>query len=121
MRARTRAEVREAAAPFIDKQACMRRLADALAGEREYPADVMQLLYIANRYEKRAQIEAIDHVAKKHGIFFQKADEQGASEYQMDHSRIVLLFGAKGEPLSGPWHADPSTMAVRISLPHPEG
>lgn len=31
MRARTRAEVREAAAPFIDKQACMRRLADALA------------------------------------------------------------------------------------------
>lgn len=29
----------------------------ALHGEREYPADVMQLLYVANRYEKRAQIE----------------------------------------------------------------
>ena len=25
----------------------------ALAGEREYPPDVMQLLYIANRYEWR--------------------------------------------------------------------
>jgi dTMP kinase len=29
----------------------------ALQGEREYAADVMQLLYVANRYEKRAQIE----------------------------------------------------------------
>jgi dTMP kinase len=29
----------------------------ALHGEREYAADVMQLLYVANRYEKRAQIE----------------------------------------------------------------
>jgi dTMP kinase len=30
----------------------------ALHGEREYSADVMQLLYVTNRYEKRAQIEA---------------------------------------------------------------
>lgn len=30
----------------------------ALHHEREYPADVMQLLYVANRHEKRAQIEA---------------------------------------------------------------
>jgi dTMP kinase len=29
----------------------------ALQGEREYAADAMQLLYVANRYEKRAQIE----------------------------------------------------------------
>ncbi|CAN5449149.1 MAG: dTMP kinase [Acidobacteria bacterium] len=29
----------------------------ALHGEREYAADVMQLLYVANRYERRAQIE----------------------------------------------------------------
>ncbi|MCA1584830.1 MAG: hypothetical protein LC791_08685 [Acidobacteria bacterium] len=28
----------------------------ALAGAREFPADVMQLLYIANRYEYRARI-----------------------------------------------------------------
>jgi dTMP kinase len=28
-----------------------------LQGERDYAADVMQLLYIANRYEKRARIE----------------------------------------------------------------
>ncbi len=30
----------------------------ALHGERDYPADVMQLLYVANRGEKRALIEA---------------------------------------------------------------
>jgi dTMP kinase len=32
-------------------------LARALAGEREYGADVMQLLYIANRYERKADLE----------------------------------------------------------------
>ena len=31
-------------------------IARALAGEREYEADVMQLLYIANRYERRADL-----------------------------------------------------------------
>jgi dTMP kinase len=30
----------------------------ALHGERDYPADVMQLLYVANRYEARKRIEA---------------------------------------------------------------
>lgn len=30
----------------------------ALAGEREYPPDVMQLLYVANRYEWRRSLEA---------------------------------------------------------------
>jgi dTMP kinase len=32
-------------------------IARALQGEREYGADVMQLLFIANRYERRADIE----------------------------------------------------------------
>ena len=32
-------------------------LARALAGEREYGADVMQLLYVANRYERKADLE----------------------------------------------------------------
>jgi dTMP kinase len=33
-------------------------IARALHGERDYPPDVMQLLYVANRGEKRSQIEA---------------------------------------------------------------
>ena len=32
-------------------------IARALQGERDYDSDVMQLLYIANRYERRADIE----------------------------------------------------------------
>ena len=32
-------------------------IADALHGERDYAPDVMQLLYVANRYEKQAAIE----------------------------------------------------------------
>jgi len=32
-------------------------LARALAGEREYGADVMQLLYIANRYERKSDLQ----------------------------------------------------------------
>jgi dTMP kinase len=35
-----------------------REIGAALAGEREYAPDVMQLLYIANRFEKKPQIEA---------------------------------------------------------------
>ena len=31
----------------------------ALHGERDYPADTMQLLYVANRYEHREQIESL--------------------------------------------------------------
>jgi dTMP kinase len=34
-------------------------IARALAGEREYDADVMQLLYVANRYEWRPVIERL--------------------------------------------------------------
>jgi dTMP kinase len=34
-------------------------LARALAGERDYAADVMQLLYVANRYERRQEIEEL--------------------------------------------------------------
>jgi dTMP kinase len=34
-----------------------REIATALAGEREYAADVMQLLYVANRYEWRATLQ----------------------------------------------------------------
>src|SRR5688572_5478159 len=31
----------------------------ALHGERDYPADTMQLLYVANRYEHRGAIESL--------------------------------------------------------------
>ena len=36
-----------------------REISEALHGGREYAPDTLQLLYIANRYEKRARIEAL--------------------------------------------------------------
>jgi dTMP kinase len=36
-----------------------REIGAGLHGERDYGPDVMQLLYVANRYEKKPQIEAI--------------------------------------------------------------
>jgi len=36
-----------------------KEISAGLHGEREYGADVMQLLYIANRYEKKPQIERV--------------------------------------------------------------
>jgi dTMP kinase len=41
------------------KTAIGREIGAALQGQRDYAPDTLQLLYIANRYEKRAQIEAI--------------------------------------------------------------
>lgn len=44
--------------------------------------------------------EQIADVAKKHGVFHQKGEQSGANEYMVDHSRIALLFGPKGEPIA---------------------
>ena len=42
---------------FPDYQTAIgREIGEALAGRRDYGADVMQLLYIANRFEKKPQI-----------------------------------------------------------------
>jgi protein SCO1/2 len=77
--------------------------------ERDKPAVLKE--YVSSFHPRTIGLtgtsEQIADVAKKHGIFFQKADEGGASEYQMDHSRILLLFGPQGEPLA--------------ILPHDEG
>jgi dTMP kinase len=53
------AGVRVAQLEFPDyTTAIAREIERALRGEREYPADVLQLLFIANRYEHRPRIEA---------------------------------------------------------------
>jgi protein SCO1/2 len=44
--------------------------------------------------------EQIAEVAKKHGVFFQKGEQSGSSDYLVNHSRMALLFGPKGEPIA---------------------
>jgi protein SCO1/2 len=70
--------------------------------ERDKPAVLKE--YVSSFHPKTIGLtgtpDQIADVAKKHGIFYQKVEQEGASDYQMDHSRIVLLFGPKGEPLA---------------------
>jgi protein SCO1/2 len=49
----------------------------------------------------------IADVAKRYGNYFQKEDRPASSEYLVNHSRMALLFGPKGEPIA--------------ILPHEEG
>lgn len=44
--------------------------------------------------------EQIADVAKRFGIYYMKEQQDGASEYLVNHSRTALLFGPKGEPIA---------------------
>ena len=44
--------------------------------------------------------EQISDVAKRFGIYYMKEQQDGASEYLVNHSRTALLFGPKGEPIA---------------------
>jgi protein SCO1/2 len=69
--------------------------------ERDTPAVLKQ--YVAAFHPRLIGLtgtpEQVADVAKKHGIFFQKEEREGSREYMVNHSRMVLLFGPKGEPI----------------------
>lgn len=44
--------------------------------------------------------EQIAEVVKAHGAYSAKQGEEGAKDYLVDHSRNMLLFGPKGEPIA---------------------
>lgn len=44
--------------------------------------------------------EQLAAAAKAYGVYYQKREVEGASEYLMDHSRSAILFGPKGEPIA---------------------
>ena len=70
--------------------------------ERDTPQVLKQ--YVSAFYPRliglTGSTSQIEDVKKKFGIFSQKADRADASEYAVDHSRIVFLFGPKGEPIA---------------------
>ena len=70
--------------------------------ERDTPAVLKQ--YVSAFHPRliglRGTQEQIVDVAKKYGIFHQKQENDGASDYMVDHLRIALLFGPKGEPIA---------------------
>jgi protein SCO1/2 len=44
--------------------------------------------------------EQIAAAAKAYGAYYKRQDQEGASEYLMDHSRNVILFGPDGQPIA---------------------
>lgn len=42
----------------------------------------------------------IADVAKRYGVYYSKQGAEGAKDYLVDHSRVALLFGSKGEPIA---------------------
>ncbi len=70
--------------------------------QRDTPAVMKQ--YVSSFHPRLIGLtgtrEQIADVAKKHGVYFGKAEEPGVTEYMVDHSRIALLFGPKGEPIA---------------------
>ena len=44
--------------------------------------------------------EQIRAVERRYGVVSSKREDEGASDYLVDHSRIALLFGPAGEPIA---------------------
>ena len=70
--------------------------------ERDTPAVLKE--YVAAFHPRLIGLtgspEEIAEVAKRHGVYFAKRGEEGASDYLVDHSRVALLFGPQGEPIA---------------------
>ena len=85
--------------------------------ERDTPAVMKQ--YVSAFHPRLIGLtgtpDEIAGVAKKHGVYFQKAEQEGSTEYQVDHMRVALLFGPKGEPIAIPPH-DKGAEAVAAEL-----
>jgi protein SCO1/2 len=59
--------------------------------------------------------EQIADVAKKHGVFFSKGEAESSGDYLVNHARMALLFGPKGEPIAiVPHDKGPDAIAAEL-------
>nr|WP_245409671.1 SCO family protein [Allosphingosinicella vermicomposti] len=70
--------------------------------ERDTPAVLKQ--YVAAFHPRLVGLtgtpDQLKAVAKAYGVYYQRRDVEGASEYLMDHSRSAVLFGPDGSPIA---------------------
>ncbi|MEH6757122.1 MAG: SCO family protein [Parasphingorhabdus sp.] len=70
--------------------------------ERDQPEQLKQ--YVSAFHPRliglTGSVSEIAEVAKKYLIIYGKRQDDGASEYLMDHSRQAYLFGPTGEPIA---------------------
>ncbi len=85
--------------------------------ERDTPQVMKQ--YVAGFHPRilglTGSTDQIADVAKTHGVFFQKDEDARSSDYLVNHSRIALLFGPKGEPIAiVPHDKGPEAIAAEL-------
>ena len=85
--------------------------------ERDQPKQLKQ--YVSAFHPRLVGLtgtaDEIADVAKKYLIIYDKREDDGASEYLMDHSRQGYLFGPSGEPLALlPYDGTPQQIADEI-------
>jgi len=86
--------------------------------ERDTP-DVVKK-YVAAFHPKLVGLtgsaEQIKAAAKAYGVYYQRREEEGASEYLMDHSRNAVLFGPEGKPIAlVPQEQGPDAVAAELA------
>lgn len=85
--------------------------------ERDRPEQLKQ--YVAAFHPRliglTGSVDEIAEVAKKYLIIYGKREDEGASEYLVDHSRQAYLFGPEGEPVALlPYDGTPQQIADEI-------
>lgn len=85
--------------------------------ERDGPEQLKQ--YVAAFHPRliglTGSVDEIAEVAKKYLIIYGKREDEGASEYLVDHSRQAYLFGPEGEPIALlPYDGTPQQIADEI-------
>jgi protein SCO1/2 len=85
--------------------------------ERDTPAVMKQ--YVAAFHPRLIGLtgsrKQIDEVAKKFAMYGLKSEQEGSSEYLVNHTRMAILFGPKGEPIA-PLRSEQSSDAVAADL-----
>ena len=76
--------------------------------ERDTPAVMKE--YVAAFHPRLIGLtgtpEEIAAVSKSFGVYALKQENEGSSEYLVNHSRLAMLFGPKGEPIALLPHED---------------
>tara|TARA_R110000772_G_scaffold59179_2_gene133993 strand:- start:451 stop:1068 length:618 start_codon:yes stop_codon:yes gene_type:complete len=85
--------------------------------ERDRPEQLKQ--YVSAFHPRliglTGSVDEIAEVAKKYLIIYGKREDEGASEYLVDHSRQAYLFGPAGEPIALlPYDGTPQQIADEI-------
>lgn len=70
--------------------------------ERDTPAVLKE--YVANFHPRLIGLtgtpEQVAAVAKRYGVYYARRETEGSSGYLVDHMRVAMLFGPKGQPIA---------------------